>query len=318
MRLTVCLLLALAALPLAAGDDGPEWLMKAGHADDALHALNLHVQDNPRDAVAFNLLGRTYYQLELWDTAILMGEKAIALDPRNSAYHQWLGRAAGRKAEVSNPFTAFNLARKVRAEFERAVAFDPNNISARADLAEYYLEAPGFLGGDKKKARQQADAIVPHDPALARYIVARIEEKRGTGRAEEEYKNAIQASSNDAARYWIELASYYRRAGRAKDMESAIVQSLVATRQAAVPEFDGASMLLVAGRNFPGAVEMVRRYLAGNPASEDAPAFQAHHLLGQLLEKQGDRRSAAEQYRAALELASQFRPARDALARVSR
>lgn len=319
MRLTLRLLLALAAaLPLAASDDVPERLMKTGHADEALHALSLHVQDNPRDAAAFNLLCRTYYQLELWDTAILMAEKSVALEPRSSVYHQWLGRAAGRKAEVSNPFTAFNLARKVRAEFERAVSFDGNNISARADLSEYYLEAPGFLGGDKNKARLQAEAIAPHDPALARYIVARIEEKRGTGRAEEEYKKAIEASADDAARYWIELASYYRRAGRPLEMESAITQSLVATRHDAVPEFDGASMLLVTGRNFPGALQMLRSYLAGGPASEDAPAFQAHYLLGQILEKQGDRRSAAEQYRAAMELASRFRPARDALARVSR
>src|SRR5262245_18796855 len=208
--------------------------MKSGRADDALHALNLHVQDNPRDPAAFNLLCRTYYQLELWDTAILMAEKSIALDPRNSVYHQWLGRAAGRKAEVSNPFTAFNLARKVRNEFERAVAFDPNNVSARADLAEYYLEAPGFLGGDKHKARQQADAVSQRDPALGRYMAARVEEKKGTGQAEQEYKKAIEASSSDAARYWIELASYYRRAGRPQDMESAIGQALNATRHAAV------------------------------------------------------------------------------------
>jgi tetratricopeptide (TPR) repeat protein len=318
LRLTLCLLLAMAAVPVAAGDDGPERLMKAGHADEALHALNLHVQDNPSDAAAFNLLCRTYFQLELWDTAILMAEKSIALEPRNSVYHQWLGRAAGRKAEVSNPFTAFNMARKVRAEFERAVAFDPDNISARSDLSEYYLEAPGFLGGDKHKARLQAEAIAPHDPALARYIMARVEEKMHTGRAEEEYKKAIAASANDAARYWIELASYYRRSGRLQEMESAILQSLTATRRNAAPEFDGASMLRDAGRNFPGAIAMLRSYLAGDTVSEDAPAFQARYLLGQLLEKQGDRRSAAEQYRSALELASQFRPARDALARVSR
>jgi len=319
LRFFLRLLLVLAsALALAASDDGAEHLMRAGRADEALRALNVQIQENPRDAAAYNLLSRTYYQLELWDTAILMAEKSIALDPRNSIYHQWLGRAAGRKAEVSNPFTAFNLARKVRAEFERAVAFDGDNISARSDLSEYYLEAPGFLGGDKNKARQQADAIAPHDPALARYIIARVEEKKHTGRAEEEYKKAIEASTNDAARYWIELASYYRRSGRLPEMESAILQSLAATRHKAVPEFDGASMLRDAGRNFPGAIQMLRSYLAGDPVSEDAPAFQAHYLLGQIFEKQGDRRSAQEQYRAAMELASQFRPARDALARVSR
>jgi tetratricopeptide (TPR) repeat protein len=311
------LILAL-ALPLLAVDLGPEQLLKAGRADDALHALNLQVQEHPNDAAAFNLLSRTYFQLEIWDKAILMAEKSVALEPRNSVYHQWLGRAAGRKAEVSNPFTAFNLARRVKSELERAVSFDGDNLSARADLAEYYWEAPGFLGGDKNKARLQAEAVSQHDPALGRYITAHVEEKKGTGRAEQEYKKAIEVSTTDAARYWVELASYYRRAGRPQDMESAITQSLAATRQTAVPEFDGAYMLLNTGRNLPGATQMVRHYLAGDIGSEDAPAFHAHYLLGQLLERQGDRSAAAEQYRAALALASLFRPARDALARVSR
>src|SRR5215467_13857207 len=222
--------------------------MKSGHADDALHALNLHLQDNPRDAAAFNLLSRTYYQLEIWDTAILMAEKSIALDPRNSVYHQWLGRAAGRKAEVSNPFTAFTLARKVRSEFERAVAFDGNNISARADLAEYYLEAPGFLGGDKRKARQQADAVAPHDPALAAYIEARVDEQQSNGHAEEQFQKAITAGS-DQARYGIELAHYYKRAKRFQDMESAITQAL-ATPHASISDYDAGHLLLDAGRNF--------------------------------------------------------------------
>jgi tetratricopeptide (TPR) repeat protein len=317
-RITGFLVVLALVLPLPATDASPEELVKSGRADDALRALNLHVQENPNDAAAFNLLSRVYFQLESWDNAIQMAEKSIALEPRNSVYHQWLGRAAGRKAEVSNPFTAFGLARKVRAEFERAVSYDGNNDSARADLAEYYLEAPSFLGGDKKKARQQAEAVAQHDPALGRYIIAHVEEKQGTGRAEEEYKKAIDLSTSDAARYWIELASYYRRSGRPQDMEAAITKSLAASSRTATPGYDGAYMLLVTGRSFPRAAQMVRQYLADDNHSEDAPAFHAHHLLGQLLEKQGDRRGAAEEYRAALALASQFRPARDALARVSR
>ena len=124
-----------------------------------------------------------------------MAEKALALDPQNSSYHLWLGRAMGRKAEEANPFTAFGLARKVKTEFERAVALDGNNLPARADLSEFYLEAPGFLGGDKNKAKQQADYVAGHDRALASYIYARVQEKQGNTGAEAEYKKAIAASS---------------------------------------------------------------------------------------------------------------------------
>ena len=315
LRLQLIVIAALVSLAWA--DPNSEALLKAGRADEALRVLNGEVQANPNDAGAYNRLCRIYFQLEHWDTAMHMAEKSVALEPRNSLYHQWLGRAAGRKAEVSNPFTAFGLARKVKAEFERSVALDGDNLSARSDLAEYYLEAPGFLGGDRNKARQQAEAVAPHDPALATYIHARVDEKQGNGRAEEQYQKAITISG-DSARYWIELAYYYRRAGRPQDMENAINRSLTASHADGIPEYDGGFLLLRTGRNFPAAVQMLRRYVSGDQISEDGPVFRAYFLLGQLMEKQGDRHSAAEEYRAALALASQFRPAKDALAKVSR
>lgn len=300
-----------------AADVNPQDLLRAGRADEARRVLDATVQHSPNDAEAYNLLCRVYFQLELWDNALHMAEKAVALEPGNSNYHLWLGRAAGRKAENSNPFTAWALARRVRAEFERAVALDGNNVSARSDLSEYYIEAPSFLGGDKKKAREQADAIAPHDPALASYIYARIEEKQGNSHAEQQYKKAISDSGN-GARYWIELAYFYRRAGRLQEMESAIYQALNAPRQGAIPEYDGAYLFLRTGRGFTSAVQMLRKYLSGDGLEEDGPTFRAHYMLGQLLEKQGDRKNAIEEYRAAVTLASEYRPARDALARVSR
>jgi tetratricopeptide (TPR) repeat protein len=299
------------------GDGGVEALLKAGQADQALRLLNTEVQSHPNNAAAYNQLSRVYFQLELWDPAVRMAEKSVALEPQSSLYHEWLGRAAGRKAENSNPFTAFALARRVKTEFEHAVALDGNNFSARSDLTEYYLEAPGFLGGDKNKARAQADAVAPHDPALAQYLYAKVEEKQGSGRAEDLYKKAITVSDN-GARYWVELAYFYRRAGRQQDMESAISSAKTAVHHDGMPAFDGAFLLLRTGRNFPGAIEMLRRYLQGSDLSEEGPTFRAHYLLGELLEKQGDRQAAAEEFRAAQALAPQFRPARDALARLSR
>ena len=313
----VLALIFLAGSAGLAADVNPQDLLRTGRADEARRVLDATVQRSPDDAQAYNLLCRLYFQLELWDHALRMAEKSVALEPGNSDYHLWLGRAAGRKAENSNPFTAWALARRVRAEFERAVALDGNNVSARSDLAEYYVEAPGFLGGDKKKAREQADAVAPHDAALASYIYARVEEKQGNSHAEQQYKKAL-AESGNSARYWIELAYFYRRAGRLQEMESAIQQALGAPRQGAVPEYDGAYLFLRTGRGYPTAVQMLRKYLNGNGVEEDGPTFRAHYMLGQLLERQGDRKNAVDEYRAAVSLASEYRPARDALARVSR
>jgi tetratricopeptide (TPR) repeat protein len=295
----------------------PEDLLRAGKANDAQRILDAAIQQNPNNAEAYNLLCRLYFQLEQWDNALRMAEKAVALAPENSNYHLWLGRAAGRKAESANPFVAWGLARKVRAEFERAVELDGNNLSARNDLAEYYMEAPGFLGGDKKKAREQADAVAKQDPALACYIYGRLAEKQGSAQAEQEYKKAISKSGN-MSRYWIELAYYYRRAGRVGDMEAAITQAEQGARQGSAPEYDGAYLLLRTNRNPNAAIQMLRRSVSDNASSEDAPAFRVHYMLGELLEKQGNSKAAAAEFRSALAMASEFHPARDALNRISR
>jgi tetratricopeptide (TPR) repeat protein len=310
-------LFVLVAGSMAGADIDPAALLKAGKADLAIHALNLAIARAPNDARSYNLLCRVYFQLELWDSSMHMAEKALALDPQNSSYHLWLGRAMGRKAEEANPFTAFGLARKVKIEFERAVAFDGNNLAARSDLSEFYLEAPGFLGGDKNKAKQQADYVARHDRALASYIYARIAEKQGNTGAEAEYKKAIAASSQPS-RYWVELAYFYRRAGRLGEMEDAIRHSLAAVQQAGASEFDAAALLLHSGRNFAGATQILRNYVSQEDPSEDGPAFRAHYLLGVLLEKQGKKNEAAAEFQTALNMASEYRPAQDALARVSR
>ncbi|HET9363567.1 MAG TPA: hypothetical protein VFP71_01130, partial [Candidatus Angelobacter sp.] len=135
--------------------------------------------------------------------------------------------------------------------------------------------------------------------------------------AEQLYKKAL-ATSGNSARYWIELSYFYRRAGRMQDMQSAIYQALIAPRHDAIPEYDGAYLFLRTGRDFANAIAMLKKYINGNTLEEDGPVFRAHYMLGELLEKQGDRKAAAAEYRAALALASEYRPAREALAKVSR
>ncbi len=79
---------------------------------------------------------------------------------------------------------------------------------------------------------------------------------------------------------------------------------------------DGAGMLFRTGRGYPLAIRLVRRYLA-SVTVEEWPAFKAHNLLGELLEKQGDRRAAADEYRTALSLAHTFTHAQRGLQRVA-
>jgi len=73
-------------------------------------------------------------------------------EPECAQYAHLLGRAYGRLAENASWLQAVGYAKKSLREFENAVLLDPDNPEALEDLIKFYRIAPGFLGGDEKKA----------------------------------------------------------------------------------------------------------------------------------------------------------------------
>jgi tetratricopeptide (TPR) repeat protein len=291
-------------------------LIAIGRIDEAVTNLRARLNANPNDAEAYHLLSRAYFSVQRWDDAISNGERATSIQPNNSDYHMWLGRAYGEKAGSSNFLVAAELAKKVRTQFEQAVQLNGSNLAARADLAEYYANAPGFLGGGKDKARAQASQVATTDPATSHWIRAIIADKdKNYDVAEQEFKATVQ-TSKDPAKRWLDLASFYRQRARMNEMEDAITKALNVPNRESHILYASAEILNRAGRNFNGAVQLLRTYLNSGDPTEDAPLFQAHYLLGSLLEKTGDRAGAAQEYRATLSLAKDFRKAQAALKRV--
>src|SRR5271155_883346 len=203
-RASKVLLVALVLIASVTGAlaDSAKDMLASGRVDEAISELNGKLgkfNDRPSsseatavDAESSNLLCRAYFALEDWDRAVSSCRKAVMLDPGNSRFHLWLGRVYGEKADRSNFLAAASLAGKVRGEFERAVQLNPNDIDARLDLAEFYLEAPGIVGGGEDKAREQARYVASLDPAREHWIYARIgEKKKDSATAEREYHRYI-------------------------------------------------------------------------------------------------------------------------------
>ncbi len=316
MRRAIFLSLLFFSLLLPAyGATSPKELLAAGRVDEVIPILEQQVSRAASDAESYNLLCRAYFMIEQWDRGIPACERARNLDPQNSLYHLWLGRIYGEKADRAGfSFSAMGLAKKTRASFERAVELDPHSWEARAVLAEFYLEAPGIVGGGKDKARGQADALLPLNPTMAHWVLGRIAGKnKDTAGAEREYRAAIEAS-HGTAQAWLHLAQFLAHDNRVEEMEQALrtMESSPVDRPDSL--MDGGSLLLHHGRNYPLAVRLLRRYLSA--PVEEGPAFKAHDFLGQILEKQGDRRAAAEEYRAALALFHNYPRALENLKRV--
>jgi len=291
-------------------------MLAAGRIDEAITTLNGRLSSAPTDAESANLLCRAYFALDDFDRAESLCRQAIALDPNNSRYHRWMAHVYGEKAARANFLAAIGLAGKTRQEFERAVQHNPQDVDARVDLAEFYLEAPSIVGGGLEKARTQARIIGATDPAREHWVYGRIAEKnRDMAAAEHQYHQMIEASNGDSEA-WLNLALFFRHQKRYDEME----QTLVRTSQAPMSKpdvlVDIAQNLYRIGRNPILAIQVLRRYLASRSV-EEAPAFKAHYLLGSLFEKQGDKADALREYQTSLSLARQFGPAQEALSRVT-
>ncbi|MGO9210110.1 MAG: tetratricopeptide repeat protein [Terriglobales bacterium] len=321
MRFRFLLVLALlfgvlTALSVAAEPASPAELLSVGRVDDALRALHDRVQAAPNDAQAYNLLTRTYFYMGRWEEAATAAERAVALEPSASNYQLWLGRAVGEKAAHASFVTAVRMVPRIRGAFERAVQLDGASAAARTDLAEFYMEAPSFLGGGKDKALAQAEMLASQDEAAAHWIKARLAERgKQFDTAEREYRAAIAASPHPGGR-WLDLAGFYRTHERFDQMEDSVNKAVAEDVWQSTVPYEAAMLLFQAGRNFPGAIALLQKYLANGPQPEAAPAYHAHYLLGQIFEKQGNRQAAAAEYRTAISLAREFDPARTALQRV--
>ena len=312
-RLLLPALVGALLLPAYAGGS-PKELLAGGRVDEAIETLQHQIELSSTDADSYNLLCRAYFMLEEWDRGIAACEHARNLDPNKALYYLWLGRIYGEKADRAGFVSAVGLAKKVRTSFERAVELDPQSWEARADLAEFYLEAPGIVGGGRDKAQAQADVIAPLNPALAHWIAARIAAKNhDVASSEREYRAAISANPS-LGRAWVDLAGLLSHGNRLDDMEQVLRNLESAPLEQREALRDGASILLRSGRDYPLGVRLLRRYLSA--PVEAAPAFKAHDMLGELLEKQGDRQAAAAEYRAAIALAHTYTRAQADLKRI--
>jgi tetratricopeptide (TPR) repeat protein len=285
--------------------------LQQGKVDEATASLKSILAGAPNDAAAHLLLCRTYYAQDLADQAIRECELAVANSPDGSLNHLWLGRAYGLKASHGNPFNALGLAKKVRDEFERAAQLDPKAPRAASDLCQFYINAPGMVGGGADKARAVINRIEPAFPAYSHRLRALLADKGGDlTTAEAEFKKVIGVENNPAA--WIDLADFYQRHKRDDDA-SAAVQSALALNPKNAVLVDAASILTAAHRSQEVAERVLREYLVSSAKSDEAPAFKVHLQLGKLLATRGDASGARSEYLAATALASTYAPAVKAL-----
>lgn len=275
--------LFLLALPGLFGQGaGSDPLSKAEElyrSTDYRASLTLLSEHGQTSGQALYLIGRDHFMLGDYKKAAEAFERAFSLEPAKSEYAHWLGRSFGRRAETSAPIFAPLYASKARAYFEKAVALDGGNEEALNDLFDYYLEAPGFLGGGYDKAEAIAQRIAERNPAEGHFAQAQLADKRRQfDTAEEQLRRAMDLAPRQVGRI-LDLARYLARHGHIAESEAAFDQAEKLAPNSPKVYFARARMYIEQKRNLDRARALLNQYLRSNLTPDDPSREQAEKLL---------------------------------------
>lgn len=238
-------------------------------------------EESPTPAV-YGLIGRNWFMLGDFKRAADAFHKAVAMEPNSAEYNHWLGRTYGRRAETASPLFAPANASKARQYFERAVELDPKNEEALNDLFDYYLQAPGMLGGGYDKAAQIAVRIGRLNPAEGHFAQAQLADKRKQfDTAEDQLRRALQLAPRQVGRV-LDLAKYLAKQGRYKESEEAFQQADRLAPDSPKVMFARARTYIKDKRNLDQAKVLLEKYLRSNLTPDDPPREEASKLLKQV------------------------------------
>lgn len=291
-------------------------LFKQGKYPEAKKALARALVANPADAAAHAYLGLALLNHDRdADEAAQHVEEAVRLEPARSQYHQWLGAVYSRQAMEAGILSAPGLAKKARTELEKAVELDPGDLEARGALLQFYLSAPGIVGGSVAKAREQALTMTEIDRHQGLLAQARIaEHEKDDQGAERLYRSAIAVRPDEGEAY-NQLGYLLLRTRRRDEAVATFRRYVEASPGEANPHDSLAEGLLAQGK----VDESIAEY---RKALEIDPQFSSAFLgLAQCYERKeawADARAALERFLQLVPEGRRADDARDQLAKIDR
>jgi tetratricopeptide (TPR) repeat protein len=107
--------------------------------------------------------------------------------------HYLLGLAYQIRLDEVGLLGKRRVAGKLRGALEAALEIDPGHVGAREELADFFFFAPGIVGGSKRKAREQIEALEAVSAADAHRVRGRHAHDTGEYRdAEAHFSRALE------------------------------------------------------------------------------------------------------------------------------
>src|SRR5436190_3012676 len=256
---------------------------------EAISLLSAVKKDDKEFAGAQYWLGRVAYDQKRLDDAEEFFEEAVDADEKAPEYHNWLANAYAEIAQNANVFKQGLLAPKMKAQWEKAVELSPDYLEPRKSLIQFYLQAPGFMGGSIDKAKETAKQIMKINVAEGHLQMGNIYVKqKNIQEAEKEFLEMVKA---DPA-YISGLAGFY--IGQ-KQYDKAFVifdDALKKDPQDMRSTYLFGRTSAVSGLRLERGEECLRKYLTYTPKSNEPSLGGANMRLAQIMEKKGNKAEA--------------------------
>ncbi len=295
--------------------DKAKMLYETKKYDEAVKILKGISESNTHYAAAQYYLGRASYDQQEYGNAVEYFEEATEADPKQADYFNWLGNTYGTIAQNANIFKQGLLAPKMKKAWEKTIDLDKKNLDARQSLIQYYLRAPGFMGGSVDKAKEVARQIVTFDAAEGHRQLGDIfANEKKPGEAEKEYQEAVKANGE----YVFVLANFYLNQ---KQYEKAFVLFEEAVKKNPsdfVSIYQIGKSAALSGQRLERGEECLKKYLAHTPAQNEPSHAGANMRLAQIKEKRGSKAEAKKLFETALKLDGTLAEAKEGLERTSK
>jgi len=271
-------------------------------------------ESSPEAKAAFDC-GRAAHNARKTDEAVRCFERAVELDPTSSLYHLWLGHAYTRQLSSAGFLRKPLIARRSGEAYNMAVKLDPTNVDAAEARIDFFLGAPGIVGGGVDKARAEAARLATLDVYRGGMAAGRIaEHEKQWPEAERLYRGLL----TDYPDRTVALDALLTLLQNARRFDEAF--TIVDDRLARLPDetaslYNLGRLSAISGQQLARGETATRRFLTlttGDPVRQS----NAHYRLGMIKERMGDVRAAAAEYQTALELYPRHEPAAAALKKI--
>ena len=281
--------------------------------DEAKKIFEQIASENPENPEPLGYLGQIYLIKGDYDNSIKWYNKAINLEQNNGQYHFRLGQAYDIKAQRANICKKAGAAKIVKKEFYKAEELDSMMIAVRIGLMQYYLMAPGIMGGDKEKAKEQAAEIKKLNQAQGHFAFGLVyEQEKKLEDAEKEYLSAIEINP-DVIQFHYNLARYYdatKQYNKAFEIYEKILQK---NQSDLTAYYQIGKIASISGQNLIRGEDCLIKFIELRNKADDTSTSWAHYRLGKIYEKQNKKDKAKLEYKTALKINPDHKQAKTAL-----